>query len=138
MKATKVCARGSEADCVIYMLLRSREYVIETDPGKGHVCRVSLVPNRGGLLPSCGVTPFPPAEMMDSISKNSLTGPAVHVQHTAVFHNVLFHVPAPTTASISAHNCVLLPQIFLNHQICGTILRLFVMSVTVKLLMNSL
>jgi hypothetical protein len=109
MNAPNVWPRGLEADGVIHMFLRSRERVGESNPRKGHVCGVHLVPNRGGLLPRCGLVPFPPAEMMDSLSKNSFMGLAVHIQHAAVLHDVLFRVPAPAATSLATHKCVLLP-----------------------------
>jgi hypothetical protein len=132
---TKRWLRGLEADGVIHLLLGSRERVGQSGPGIGHVCRVHLVPDRGGLLPRCGVAPFLPPETMNPLSKNSLTGPAVHVQHAAVLHNLLFRVPAP--APISTHNCVLLPQIFLNYRAFGTALQPSSASMPGEILENS-
>jgi hypothetical protein len=51
---------------------------------------------------------------MDALLEDPLMCPTVHLQYTAVLHDILFRVPAPTTASISTHIDVSLPEIFLN------------------------
>ena len=101
----------------------------------------SFGPNARMVVPSssaCGIAPFPRAEVMDTNSENPLTAPAVHVQHAAVLHNVLFRVPAPAATAISAYEGVWLPQIVLNHLAYGAIMRPFSVSGLGRIRANSL